>query len=43
MDIDKMNEELLINNYLKQRASKIGHTEPATDTNYQVQYHKDLW
>lgn len=43
MDIDRMNEEKLINNYLKQRASEVGKTEPATDTEYQVQYHKDLW
>ena len=43
MDIDRMYEEKLINDYLKARASEVGKTEPATDTEYQVQYHKDLW
>ena len=43
MPIDTLNEENLINNYLRERASKVGNTEPATDSNYQIQYHKELW
>lgn len=43
MDIDTLNEDNMINAYLKERASKIGHTEPATDHDYPLQYHKDLW
>jgi hypothetical protein len=41
MDIDQLQETYLINQFLRDRASKISHTEPATDRDYITQYTKE--
>lgn len=41
MDIDALQESHIINEYLRNRASKISHTEPATGHDYITQYTKE--
>lgn len=41
MDIDEIQEKVLVNEYLRERASEVGKTEPATWQDYLTNYHKE--
>ena len=40
MDIDEYQERSVINNYLRDRASKVTNSEPATHQDMLTNYHK---
>lgn len=41
MDLDKLAEESLVNDKLRELTSLIGRTEPASYTNYMTSYHSE--